>query len=193
MASAEKLLHEAQYAFQCISFGESRENKRNRSRATSLSRKIIRKYPGSMEAGEALALLRRLGEEAYRSEMPTRHRHITQAEHHGSGLARPEAADYALRTPVPQSVDTGGQATETLDWGGLVALVFALPKVILGLIIFGGLFLFGLFGPFLLVPLVLFVLLTGPFRRLLKLQQRREMNAFIVKANDYIQQRRGLS
>ncbi len=193
MASAEKLLHKAQYAFQCISFGESRENARNRSRAASLSRKIIRKYPDSMEAGEALALLRRLGEEAYRSEMPTRHRHITQAEHHGSRLARPEAADYALRTPVSQSMDTGEQATETLDWGGLVALVFALPKVILGLIAFGGLFLFGLFGPFLFVPLVLFVLLTGPFRQMMKPKQRREMNAFIVRANDYIGQRRGLS
>ena len=193
MASAEKLLHEAQYAFQCISFGESRENSRNRSRATSLSRKIIRKYPGSMEAGEALALLRRLGEEAYRSDMPTRHRHITEAEHHGSPLARPAAADFALRTPVPQSVDTGDQATENLDWAGLVALVFALPKVILGLIILGGLFLFGLFGAFLFVPLVLFVLFTGPFRQMMKPKQRREMNAFIVKANDYIQQRRRLS
>ena len=193
MASAEKLLHEAQYAFQCISFGESRENARNRSRAISLSKKIIRKYPASMEAGEARALLRRLGEEAYSSNLSKRHRHISQAEHHRTPLAMPKPADYAVRTPVPQSMDAGDQAAETLDWGGLLAMLFALPKAILFFIAVGALFLFGLFGPFLFIPLVLFVLLTGPFRRMLKPKQRREMSAFVVKANDYIEQRRGLS
>jgi len=193
MASAEKLLHEAQYAFQCISFGESRENSRNRARATSLCKKIMRKYPGSMEAGEALALLRRLGEEAYTSNISKRHRHITQTEHHSSRSAKPNAADYAVRTPVPQSMDAGNQAVETLDWGGLLALLFALPKAILFLIAIGALFLFGIFGPFLFIPLVLFVLFTGPFRQMMKPKQRQEMNAFIVKANDYIEQRRGLS
>ena len=191
MASAEKLLHEAQYAFQSISFGESRENKRNRSRATSLSRKIIRKYPASMEAGEAQALLRRLGEEAYSSNLAKRHRHIAQAEHHSSPSANPGAPDYLVRTPVPQSMDTGDQAVETLDWGGLLALLFALPKAILFFIAVGALFLFGLFGPFLFIPLVLFVLFTGPFRQMMMPEQRRDMNAFIVKANDYIEQRRG--
>ena len=193
MASAEKLLHEAQYAFQCISFGESRENTRNRSRAISLSKKIIRKYPASMEAGEAHALLRRLGEEAYSSNISTRHRHVSQAAHHGTRLARPKPANYAVRTPVPQSPDAGDQAVETLDWGGLLGLLFALPKVILFFIAVGALFLFGLFGPFLFIPLLLFVLLSGPFRQMLKPKQRREMNAFVVKANDYIEQRRGLS
>lgn len=191
MASAEKLLHEAQYAFQSISFGESRENSRNRSRATSLCKKIIRKFPGSMEAGEAHALLRRLGEEAYVSTLPTRHRHIPQTDHHRPRLAKPKASDYAVRTPVPQSMDTGDAANETLNWGGLLALLFALPKVILFLLALGVLFLFGLLGPFLFIPLVLFVLLTGPFRQMLKAEQRRDMNAFIVKANDFIDQRRG--
>ena len=193
MASAEKLLHEAQYAFQCITFGESRENSRNRSRAISLSKKIIRKFPASMEAGEAHALLRRLGEEAYTSNLSKRHRHITQAAHHAGGRADPNAGNFAVRTPVPQSMDSGEQVVETLDWGGLLGLVFGLPKVLLGLIVFGALFLWGLFGPFLLFPLVIFVLFTGPFRQMLKPEQRRNMNAFVAKANDYIEQRRGLS
>ena len=80
---------------------------------------------------------------------------------------------------------------ETLNWGGLLALVFGLPKAIWFFIAIGGLFLFGLFGPFLFVPLVLFVLFTGPFRQMLKPEQRRDMNAFIVRANDYIDQQRG--
>ena len=193
MASAEKLLHEAQFAFQSISFGESRENSRNRSRAISLSKKIIRKFPASMEAGEAHALLRRLGEEAYTSNLAKRHRHITQAAHHAGGRADPTAGNFAVRTPVPQSMDSGEHVVETRAWGGLLGLVFGLPKVLLGLIVFGALFLWGLFGPFLLLPLVIFVLFTGPFRQMLKPEQRRNMNVFVAKANDYIQQRRGLS
>lgn len=98
-----------------------------------------------------------------------------------------------MRTPVPQSFDSGDQTVETLDWGGLLALLFALPKVILFFIAIGALFLFGLFGPFLFIPLLLFVLFTGPFRQMMKQEQRKEMNAFIVKANDYIKRRRGLS
>lgn len=208
MATAEKLLHEAQYAFQSISFGESRDNTRKRSRAKSLCMKIIRKYPATMEAGEAHAILRRLGEEAYSSNLSKRHRHITQAEHHkpkpktpigrvhkhvsredhygAKALARAKA-----RTPVPDpqySAFDDGMA-ETLNWAGLVGLLVALPKAILGLIALAGLFLFGIFGPFLFIPLVLLVMFTGPFRQMLKPEQRREMNEFIVRANDYIEKR----
>ena len=34
-----------------------------------------------MEASEARAILRRLGEEAYTSQMPILHRHVSHAEH----------------------------------------------------------------------------------------------------------------
>jgi len=46
MASVEQLLNEAQYAFQRVSFGESRDNERNASRASSLCKKIIRLLTG---------------------------------------------------------------------------------------------------------------------------------------------------
>ena len=58
MASAEHLLHEAQFAFNSITYGDSRANRRNAARASKLCRKIIRKYPGSMEEHEAHAILR---------------------------------------------------------------------------------------------------------------------------------------
>lgn len=208
MATAEKLLHEAQYAFQSISFGESRDNTRKRSRAKSLCMKIIRKYPATMEAGEAHAILRRLGEEAYSSNLRKRHRHITQEEHHKPKPKTPigrvhkhvsredhyrakALARAKSRTPVPdpQYSAFDDRTAETLNWAGLVGLLMALPKAILGLIAFAGLFLFGILGPFLFVPLVLLVMFTGPFRQMLKPEQRREMNEFIVRANDYIEER----
>jgi hypothetical protein len=210
MATAEQLLHEAQYAFQCISFGESRDNTRNRARAKSLSMKIIRKYPATMEAGEAHAILRRLGEEAYTSNLAVRHRHITQAQHHSqkssslvnqgpkhvsreSHYAAKALARAKSRTPVPSAgsqYSAGDESvSETLNWGGLLGLLLAMPKAILGIVAFAGIFLFGILGPFLFVPLVLFVMFTGPFRQMLKPEQRKEMNEFVVRFNDYIEQR----
>lgn len=169
MATAEKLLHQAQYAFQSISFGESRENKRNVSRAKSLCKKIIRKFPATMEAGEAHSILRRLGEEAYTSV------HAKPAASSGLGDSTTASGDL-----------------ETLDWNGLFALLFDTPRIVLGIIVFAGLILFGIFGPFIFAPLILFVLLTGPFRRSLKQEQRDQLNAFIVKVNEYIvKQRQG--
>lgn len=176
MASAEHLLHEAQYAFQCISFGESRENARNRSRAKSLSNKIIRKFPTSMEAAEAHAILRRLGEEAYASKLKSQHQHVSQNTHH-----RPPPS-----TPEPQSMLTGNAETEILNWAGLIGRLFMLPKTVLAMIAFAGFFLFGILGPFLFVPLVVFMLLTGRFRRMLKPEQRREIDVFVARANAYI-------
>ena len=85
---------------------------------------------------------------------------------------------------------TGG-STETLNWSGLLELLFAMPKIVLAALVVAGFLLFGLFGPFIFVPLILFVLLTGPFRQTMKQEQREQMNAFIVKVNEYIAERRG--
>ena len=73
MATAEKLLHEAYFAFGNISYGETPDNKRNKRRATRLCHKILRKYPGTTEAAEAHAILMRLGEEAYTSLLTKQH------------------------------------------------------------------------------------------------------------------------
>ncbi len=180
MATGEQLLHEAQYAFQSITFGESRENKRNASRAKSLCKKIIRKYPASTEAAEAHAILRRLGEEAYISEMPSRHRHVPQSVHHKASSP----------TPQPQSNVGSDSEVVAFDWEGLFNWLFSLPKAILAVGVIGVIFLFGIFGPLLLVPPILFILLTGPLRQILKPEQRKDLNAFIVRANAYIENQR---
>jgi hypothetical protein len=178
MANVEQLLNEAQYAFQCISFGESRDNRRNASRARSLCKKIIRKFPASSEAVEAHAILRRLGDEAFPSELSIAHRHTAPATHH------------TAPTPTPLERPTRDVAAVPLDWSGLWSVILSMPKTTLSVIAFVGVILLGIFGAFMFLLLIAFVLLTRPFRQLLKPQQRQEMNAFVTRANAYIEERR---
>lgn len=198
MASAEQLLHEAQYAFNSITFGKSRGNTRNAARAKSLCNTIIRKYPVSMEASEAHALLRRLGEEAYTSKMKVQHVHTTQAEHH----RKPTLLQMPARQPGPEP-DRGARPVLTsrpqagasgegvpFDWSGLVVWLLTLPKLVLGMVAFAGFLLFGIFGPFILLPLLALVLFTGPFRNNLEPAQREKLDQFIVRANIYIAEQR---
>jgi hypothetical protein len=187
MANAEKLLHQAQYAFQSISFGETPENKRNASRAMSLCKKIISKYPESMEASEAHAVLRRLGEEAYSSKMASRHRHVPQSTHH----AKPTFTPRPTPRPGQQRTFIDDGETETLDWSALIKSIFAIPKAVLALIAFAGLFLFGLFGPFLFLPLIGLVLFTGPFRQKLSPDQRNNLNTLVQRINAFVVERQG--
>lgn len=181
MANADELLREAQYAFQSITYGESFANKRNAAKATALCRKIIRKYPRSMEATEAYALLRRLGMEEYSSKMGVQHRHVTQEQHH-----RPAAGEI---TPAREQRFAVDGEPEVLDWAGIARWFFNLPKTILIFIIFIGLFLFGLFGGLLFLPLIALVLFTGPLRKQLKLEQREQMDMLVARINDYVAQR----
>ena len=92
------------------------------------------------------------------------------------------------RTPTPrqQSGFVVHDEIETLEWGALVGLLFAMPKIILGMIMLAGLFLFGLFGPFLFIPLIAFVLFTGPFRKMLKQEQRNNLNALVQRINAFV-------
>jgi hypothetical protein len=179
MASAEHLLHEAQYAFASISFGETPANRRHAARAKSLCKKIIRKYPTSMQASEARAILRRLGEEAYTSELLVQHRHMTQTSHHV------RSDTYETPAVVPAAGDS-----PVFDWGGLLAVLLMTQKLLLGVFAVVGFVLFSLFGPFLLAALIFLVILTGPFRSLLNRAQRDRVDEFIVRANAFIEERR---
>ena len=131
-----------------------------------------------MEAGEAHAILRRLGEEAYTSKMRVQHVHTSPREHHQAPLPEPEIR-------LGEDVEM-----EAFNWAGLMSLLFMLPKLVFGIGALAGLFLFGLFGWFIFLPLVAFVLLTGPFRQMLRPEQRNEMNTFVAKANAFIEEQR---
>ncbi len=179
-ATAERLLHEAQYAFQSITFGESSRNKRNAARARRLCRKLMRKMPGTMYASEAHAILLRLGDEAYTSNLARQHRHITQAEHHNpSSPVRPAVQTFIDNTE-----------NEVLDWAGLLGWFFSLPKAVLTVILVAGLFLFGLLGPLLFLPLIAVLFLTSPFQIMLNRRQREKVNDLIVRINVFIAERR---
>lgn len=185
MASAEQLLNEAQYAFNSISAGESRENSRNRSRATSLCKKIIRKYPASTEASQAHSILRRLGEEAFLPQMPIVHRHGPHDEAHRS----PEPT--AQHSPDPAHQAPTGKVSHRddavpLDWSGLISVILATPKVVLGVVGFIVFVLFGIFGPFIFLALLALLFLATPVRALLKPKQRKEINAIVIQANAWI-------
>ena len=182
MASAEQLLNEAQYAFLSISSGQSPGNKRNASRATSLCKKIIRKFPTTSYAAEAHAILRRLGEEAYSSHLGAEHRHTTQAEHHTTPTLMPKSKPLARPTRHDE--------TAAFDWAGLMAVILVTSKTVLVVIAFVVVFLFGIFGPFIFLAFIGLMFLTGPFRQTMKPRQRQQMNEFVVRANAYIEERR---
>ncbi|HSG98270.1 MAG TPA: hypothetical protein VLA11_09790 [Woeseiaceae bacterium] len=195
MASAEHLLHEAQYAFNSITYGDTRDNRRNASRASKLCRKIIRMFPGTMEESEAHAILRRMGEEAFLPKLAVRHQHISGAEHHRprrrpANLTNPGSAQQSAVTPEMRTFMTHEAGDSiSFDWGGLMSLLFMVPKIVLGAIAVAGIFLFGLFGWLILVPLVLAVLVLGPAKPFLNRQQRGQVDTFIATANKWIAER----
>ena len=170
MASVEQFLNEAQYAFQSISSGETPDNRRNASRARSLCRKIIRKFPRSTEADSAHAILKRLGDEAYLSNLGSQHRHSA--------------------THVPQARPTLGDETVVLDWRGLLKPIFNAPKSSLAVIGTAAIILIIVFGPFFLLPLIALVLFTGPFKQRLEPKHRQKVNQFITRINAYVEERR---
>jgi len=178
MASAEQLLNEAQYAFHSINSGESRDNRRNASRAKSLCRKIIRKFPTSTEAAAAHGILRRLGDEAYTSNLDAQHRHST------------EHTFYEAPSPASQQRFTQGDETVALDWRGLLNLIFNTSKSSLAVVGTVAFVLFAFLGPFFLFPLIALVLFTGRFRQRLNPEQRQKMNEFIARTNAYVEERR---
>jgi hypothetical protein len=184
MASAEQLLNEAQYAFQSISSGQSPDNKRNASRASSLCKKIIRKFPTSSYAAEAHAILRRIGEEAYSSHLGVEHRHTTQAKHHTALTSMPKPKSKSLVSP------TRHDEIVPFDWAGLLAVILVTSKTVLAVIAFVVVFLFGILGPFMFLAFIALMFLTGPFRQTMKPRQREVMNEFVVRANAYIEERR---
>ena len=185
MASAEQLLNEAQYAFNSVGPGDNRSDRRSASRASRLARKIIRKYPMSSEAEEARSILRRLGEEAYMPRVPLVHRHDTHDVSHST----PEPGE-AFSMPSTDRAPTGKTAqyedTVALDWSGLLSVILATPRILLGVILVAGLFLFSIVGWFLVLPILLLVFLVSPARSLLQSKQRSDINEFVVQANAWI-------
>jgi hypothetical protein len=80
LADADELLRDAQYAFQNVSHA-SMDSKKFASRAGSLARRIIRKYPASPEAAAARSILEGLGERLPKPTAQFQHVHSRTNEH----------------------------------------------------------------------------------------------------------------
>ncbi len=179
MASAEALLHEAQYAFQSVSFGDTRDNRQNSARAKSLAMKIIRKFPASNEASGAHAILQRLGDEAYASRFKYSHDHQPQPDgpHTHSQLTTQSRVESRRRSQEP---------IELLDWQRLIVRLLKLPKGVWVATMFGGIFLLGILGPLLFLPLLGLIIFVGPFRHMFPVKSRKDMNTAIRRINAWL-------
>ncbi|MDJ0655669.1 MAG: hypothetical protein QNJ40_16005 [Xanthomonadales bacterium] len=179
MATAEQLLHQARYAVSSISFGTSRRNRRNASRARSLCRKIIRRYPGSTQAGEAATILRQLGEVNASPGIAAPPRTVSREAQHGKKARQLENSVAGSAAGDDQKV----------NWGELLGLIFKLPKGVLAALVAIGVLLFFIFGPFLLVVLIVIAVITlnGSSRKKMKPKQRQEINALIARLKTHVE------
>ena len=181
MADAEKLLNEAQYAFQNIGYDSDGANRRQAARAKSLAQKVMRKYPGSSEANIAHSILLRLGDDSYSPGSKNQHVHSTSPETQHSHTVERTPVSNSMQSHRPKS-----EEGEELQWAALVEKIFQLPKWTLGVIFVFGTFLFGIFGPFILLPIIIFVVMGSPLKNMFPQKSRQESDQFVRKINTWL-------
>jgi hypothetical protein len=67
-----------------------------------------------------------------------------------------------------------------------MSVILATPKVVLGVIGFVAFILFGIFGPFIFLALLALLFFATPVRAMLQPRQRKEINALVIRANAWI-------
>lgn len=157
MADAGELMRDAQYAFFNITNGESHGNRKNTFRAKTLARKIIRKFPGSIEAGQAQQILDRLD--------PDSVTHSTQKvpEHQFDRKDRHEQLEPDHRT-LDGSRSPDGEAREgDRDWKKLLLQLTQVHRNSRNFILVA-IFLLVTLLPFAALAILAIILfLSGPF------------------------------
>jgi hypothetical protein len=142
VATADELIREAQYAFRNISHGSTNERK-YRARAIKYAKRIIRKYPTSIEASQARMILRQLDEYVEIAPPPAMPPLTTPTEskaaiefakHHGAN-----SGHTVNVSDSPTKFNTRFQnAAISEDWKNLLRRFMALPggkKKFLGFIL----------------------------------------------------------
>ncbi len=159
MADAGELIRDAQYAFHNITHGESRGNRKNTSRAKTLARKIIRKFPSSIEAGQAQQILDRLD--------PDSVTHSTQKvpEHQFDQKDRHEQVEPHHR-PLDSSRSPDGEARAgDRDWKKLLLRLTQIHGNSRNFIFVGLLLLVTVLPYVALAILAIILFLTDPFKQ----------------------------
>ncbi|MGI9273013.1 MAG: hypothetical protein ACR2QT_14640 [Woeseiaceae bacterium] len=156
MADAGELLRNAQYAFQNITHGDSRDNRRHTAQAKSLARKIIRRFPASSEAGEAQLILERLDPSLATHSVQTDIKHpFDPADQHDSvhQISIRQAGEQERAEPVDR------------DWKNLLLKLIKIRRFERYVLLVGAFFLVTLL-PFAAVVIVaMIVFFAGPFEK----------------------------
>lgn len=154
MASAEELIQAAYFELQNVTPGATDEERR-RSRAIRLAKRILRKYPVSIEARQARSILRQLKiDDSVRRFVDT-HSHSNEAKPSVITTMRPRPET----SPMPRLASRSGLGPKPLvaptdtDWRSLWQLFTALPYLQKRILIFILMFiaLIVVFTPFFLV------------------------------------------
>ena len=158
MASAEELIREAQYAFRNISHG-STDDKKYRARARKYAKRVIRKYPTSMEASQARSILGRLNVGTLVQPQPA----VASPTSAAADFERSHAADSGHTknlSRTPAALDTALQKSGIAeDWRDLVRRLMNLPpgtKKTIGIVVFLAIVFTFPFGIFVLFGLIIF-------------------------------------
>jgi hypothetical protein len=177
MADAGELIRDALYAFYNISHSDSPDNRRNTARAKSISRKIIRKFPGSIEADQAQQILERLDPAAATHSLQKQPQHrLDQADRH-------EQVDQHFRA-------TAKQRPANRDWKKLLQAVTLLNAFERNLLLAGGLLLV-IMLPFLAFAIIgASIFLAGPFKKYRPQESEDLLDKFFSQLDAWIIKRR---
>ena len=159
MADVDELLRDAQYAFQNISHGQSRENRKNSARAKYLAKQIIRKSPTSSEAEQAQQILTRLNPEAAEAAIQRR------SEHPFDPQDQHEQLDQ-LHRPINYDVRAKKSASVNRDWKKLLICLTQIHGTSRNFILVALFLLVTLLPYAALAILTAIVFLAGPFEKL---------------------------
>jgi len=183
VASPEKLLLEAEFAFRNISPGSTKEKKYT-AKAKRYASKLVRQYPASSEAERAHDILRHLGvgHATAKPKPPRRSRpkprpsqpyspsphadHTPEPPHRHSEEQR-NAISKALALPKKRRLSRGERVTDDDSWTNIWQTFLGLSytkKKILGVVLLFVVFIIG-FTPFLLVFFIYYAVQPASLRR----------------------------
>ncbi len=180
MADAGELIRDAQYAFNNITHGESRGNRKNSSRAKRLARRIVRKFPGSIEADQAQQILDRLDPDAAT-------RSIQNApEHQFDQKDRHEQVEPHHRPLDRSRLPDGAVQAGDLDWKKLLLRLTQIQSSSRNSILIA-LFLLVILLPYAaLAILAIIVFWTGPFKQFHPRGTQENLDKLYTKLNAWV-------
>lgn len=163
MASADELIREAQYAFRNIGHG-STDARKYKARAEKYARRIIRKFPVSVEASQARQILAQLN-----LQIPAAPQTLAPPVNAAADFEKSHSADFGHTTnlsPVPVSFDAAlQQSGMTDDWRNLIRRFMDLPrgkKKTIGIVVFFAIVFFFPIGIFFVSGLAIFYATQPP-------------------------------